>query len=153
MIFIPGNSPSLKNGKVMGKFHPKTVTKYLRSLNIQNYSASRKEVKGYKDPNRPNLFRQYIGNYFDNIEYPILVGTHFVRRTRHRFDIINSQQIIFDLLTAHGYIDDDNSKFVIPVTFRINGKNFSFDKENPGTWIRIFKGEWDLYDIKMKETK
>jgi hypothetical protein len=149
MIFVPGNCPSLKNGKVMGKFHPKTVTKYLRSLNIQTYSASKKEVKGYKDPNRPNLFRQYIGDYFADRKYPILVGTHFIRRTRQRFDIINAQQIIFDLLTAHGYIEDDNAKFIIPVTFRINGNDYSIDKENPGTWIKIFRNEWDLYDIRM----
>jgi hypothetical protein len=149
MIFIPGNCPSLKNGKAMGKFHPKPVTKYLRSLNIQTYSASKKEVKGYKDPDRPNLFRQYIGNYFDDLKYPIIVGTHFVRNSRRIFDVINAQQILFDLLTAHGYIEDDNSNFIIPVTFRINGNNYSIDKETPGTWVKIFKGEWDLYDIRM----
>jgi hypothetical protein len=56
MIFIKGNVPSLKNSKIKGIYHPKTVTKYLRSLNIQGYSASKKTVKEYKDPNRPNLF-------------------------------------------------------------------------------------------------
>jgi hypothetical protein len=150
MIFIPGNMPSLKNSKVKGIYHPKTVTKYLRSLNIQTYSSSKKTVKGYRDPNRPNLFIKYIGDYFKEIEYPVVIGTHFVRKSKHRFDIINAQQLIFDLLTAHNYIEDDNANCIIPVTFRINGKNFSTDKESPGTWLKIFRNEWDLYDVKMK---
>lgn len=149
MIFIKGNCPSLKNSKVMGKFHSKSVTKYLRSLNIQAYSASRKEVKGYKDPNRPNLFRQQIGAYFDNIKYPAVIGLHFVRNSKRAFDFHNAAHICLDLLTAHGYIEDDNMKFVLPVPFRINGKDYTIDKENPGTWIRIFRNEWDLYDIRM----
>lgn len=138
MIFIKGNVPSLKNGKPNGIYHSKSVTKYLRSLNIQGYSASRKTVKEYKDSNRPNLFRQQIGNYFDNIDYPIVLGMHFVRNSyRRKFDLMNAAAILHDLLTAHEYIEDDNATCIIPAFFRINNQWYSVDKENPGVWLKI----------------
>jgi len=137
MIFIKGNVPSLKNGKPNGIYHSKSVTKYLRSLNIQGYSASRKTVKEYKDPNRPNLFRQQIGKYFDSIDYPIVLGMHFVRNSKRRFDLLNSTHIIHDLLTAHDYITDDNMTCIIPAFFKINGDWYSVNKQNPGVWLKI----------------
>ena len=137
MIFIHGNVPSLKNGKPNGIYHSKSVTKYLRSLNIQGYSASRKTVKEYKDPNRPNLFRQQIGNFFDKINYPIILGMHFVRNSKRKADFTNVSHIICDLLTAHNYIPDDNMEYLFPVPFRVNGDWYSVNKENPGVWLKI----------------
>ena len=46
LIFIPGNTPSLKNSKVKtarGIFSSTTVKKYLRNLGIQNYSNVSKD--------------------------------------------------------------------------------------------------------------
>lgn len=139
MIFIPGQVPSLKNSKVKGIYHPKTVVKYLRSLNIQGYSASKKEVKEYKSPNRPNLFRQYVGNFFEGAEYPIVLGFHFVRKTRAKFDYINSMHIIHDLLTAHDFIKDDNCDCLVPFVLKINGNYYSVSKHAPGVWLRIME--------------
>ena len=149
MIFIAGNTPSLKNGRVKGIYHPKTVTKYLRSLNIQKFSSTKKYVKGYRDPNRPNLFLEQVGDFFKDIQYPVVIATHFIRRTRHIFDIINAQQILFDLFTAHNLILDDNAKYIIPASFKINGKWFSIDKQNPGVWLTKLDPD-DFLDIKMK---
>ena len=59
MIFIPYNTPSLKNSKIKtskGIFSSKTVKKYLNSLGIQKYSSSKKEVIGYK--NKPNQIKE-----------------------------------------------------------------------------------------------
>ena len=141
MIFIPGQVPSLKNSKVKGIYHPVTVTKYLRSLGIQGYSASKKTVKEYKDPNRPNLFRKYVGNYFEGAEYPIVLGFHFVRKTKARFDYINSMHIICDLLTAHDYIEDDNCVFLVPQVMKMKGQYYSIDKERPGVYLKILGDE------------
>ena len=149
MIFLRGNVPSLKNSKVKGIYHPKTVTQYLRSLNIQGYSARRKEVKEYVDPNRPNLFRQQVGDYFKDIEYPIVLGAHFVRNSERSFDFTNACHILHDLLTAHRYIEDDNMKYLIPAPFKINGNWYSIDKETPGVWLKILN-KYDFCDIKMK---
>ena len=152
MIFISGNVPSLKNGKVRGIYHSKTVTKYLRSLNIQNYSASKKIVKGYRDKQKPNLFIEQVGQYFENIEYPIVLGMHFVRNSKRRADFQNLVHIVADLLVAHNFIIDDNMKYMFPVPFKINGNWFSIDKENAGVWLKILDPKKFL-DIKMKTLK
>ena len=149
MIFLRGNVPSLKNGKVKGIFHPKTVTKYLRSLNIQDYSARKGYVKGYVSKDKPNLFIKYVGDYFKNINYPMVLGLHFVRNSAKRlFDFNNANHIITDLLTAHNFIEDDNMKYLIPTPFKINGKWYSVDKKNPGVWLKILDPN-DFLDIKI----
>jgi hypothetical protein len=139
MIFIKGNVPSLKNSKIKGIYHPKTVTKYLRSLNIQGYSASKKTVKEYKDPNRPNLFRQQIGTFFNGVEYPIILGVHPVRDSRRKADFHNICHIILDLLVAHNYIVDDNMDFIFPQSMKLNGRRYSVNKTNPGVWLEILE--------------
>jgi hypothetical protein len=149
MIFLKGNVPSLKNGKPNGIYHSKTVTKYLRSLNIQTYSASKGIVKGYKDPDRPDLFIEQIGNYFKGIEYPILLGMHFVRNSRRKADFQNLVHIVADLLVAHHYIKDDNMHYFFPIPFKINGRWFSINKENPGVWLKLLDPK-DFLDVTMK---
>lgn len=148
MIFIPGNTPSSKNGKVNGIYHSKTVTKYLRSLGIQNYSVSKRTVKGYRDPQRKNLFIECVGDYFKDREYPIVLGVHFVRNSRRKFDFHNICQVVMDLLLAHHFIEDDNMHYLIPAPFKINGRWFSIDKENPGVWLKILNPN-DFLDLKM----
>lgn len=53
-VFVPGQIPSLKNSKIMGKYPSKTVQKWLRLFGIQSYSASKKEVKFFK-----TIIKQY----------------------------------------------------------------------------------------------
>lgn len=137
VIFIPGNVPSLKNSKVKtgkGIFHSKTVQNYLRQLGIQSYSPSKKIVKEYKT--RENEFRKAIGNYFDNAKYPLIIKFHFVRNSKRQFDIINVQQIILDLLTAHNFIADDNADCIIPAVFRMNNNYYTIDKNKPGVFLK-----------------
>jgi hypothetical protein len=150
MIFIKGNVPSLKNSKVKGIFPSKSVMNYLKSLNIQQYSVSKKTVKGYKSPDKPNLFISQISDYFKDIKYPVIVGTHFVRNSKRRFDIINAQQILFDLLSSHHFIEDDNADCIIPVSFKINGNWVSYNKQCPGVFIKIFDTN-TAYDVSIPE--
>lgn len=152
LIFIPYNSPSLKNSKIKtsrGIFSSKTVKKYLSKLGIQSYSSSKKIVKGYV--NRPNLFEELRQDFKEAIgkkEFPILICFHFVRDSKRAFDFGNASEIIFDLLTAHDIIPDDNINFTIPSVMTIDGilpteenmhnlEWYSVDKENSGTWIKI----------------
>ena len=145
MIFIPFNVPSLKNSKIattIGKgknrriilLPSKTVKKYLQKLGIKKYSMNT-GVECYK--NKPNLFREAIGNYFDGRKYPVVVKFFFVRGSKHKFDFHNAVQIIADLLTAHGFIEDDNMDCFIPVPMLMDGKWYGFDKERPGVWLKI----------------
>lgn len=141
LIFIPGNCPSLKNSKIKtsrGIFPSKTVKDYLADLGIQRYSASRKEVVGYKTkPNKFEELREKFNKALEGKEPPVEIGFHFVRKTKHKFDFNNANQIIADLLTAHGIIEDDNMDYFIPYAFKMNDKFYTIDKENPGVYLKI----------------
>lgn len=138
-VFIRGSVPSSKNSKVAtktGVFHSKTVGRYLREMGIMSYSVTKRIVTGYKT--RPNLFPvKELTELFKNTQMPIKVGLHFVRNNKAQFDFHNISQIIFDLLVAHGVIEDDNMSCVLPFPMEIDGKWYSIDKENPGVYISI----------------
>lgn len=144
MIFIPFNCPSLKNSKIattIGRgankrtilLPSKTVKNYLQKLGIKKYGSH--GVESYAT--RPNLFRHAVGDYFLGCPKPVIVGFHFIRDSRRKFDFHNAVQIIADLLVAHGFIEDDNMDFFIPTPMRIDGKWYSVDKLNPGCWLKI----------------
>lgn len=141
LIFIPGNCPSLKNSKIKtsrGIFPSKTVKSYLTDLGIQRYSASRKEVVGYKTkPNKFEELRDKFNKALEGKEPPVEIGFHFVRNSKRTFDFNNANQIIADLLTAHGIIEDDNMDYFIPYAFKMNDKFYTIDKENPGVYLQI----------------
>lgn len=135
-----------------GVFSSKTVTKYVRSLGIQSYNSRKKEVKGYADPNRPNIFETFRKD-FEKMKKgkgdPIFIGYHQVRSSKRLFDFSNSIEIIQDLLTAHGFIEDDNVEYVFPIPMTRDGKLptpdnirtenwYSVDKHNAGVFLKIF---------------
>lgn len=147
MIFIPGNVPSSKNSKVaatVGKgdnaktvlLHSKTVKKYLSSLGIQRLSA-KAGITEYVT--RPNLFKYYIGSFFDSVDYPCVLGFNFVRDSMRKFDIINAMQIIQDLIVAHGFLVDDDAGHLVPLPMMINGSYYSICKDRPGVYLEIIK--------------
>ena len=155
MIFIPGNVPSLKNSKVKtsrGIFHSRGVNLFIRSLGIQSFSSSKKTVKEYVDPNKPNqieLLREEFNKMKLGKENPIFIGFHQVRSSKRLFDFSNSVELIQDLFTAHNFIEDDNVKYMFPIPMTIDGKLptksnirkyswYSVNKKNPGVWIKIF---------------
>lgn len=152
LIWVPYNTPALKNSKVKtgrGIFSSPTVKKYLRKLGIQSYSSSKKIVKGYVT--RPNEFeklREQFEKSLLNKGFPILICFHFVRDSKRLFDFGNATEVIFDLLTAHDIIPDDNVSFVFPSIMTIDGilpneKNirelewYSINKDQAGVWIKI----------------
>lgn len=147
MIFVPGNVPSSKNSKVattVGKgkntktvlLNSKTVKSYLQNIGIKRFS-SKTGVTGYVT--RPNLFKQAVGDYFEDVKYPCVLGFNFVRSSMRIFDIINAMQIICDLLVAHGCIEDDNAKLLIPMPMMVNGSWYSVCKDRPGVYLEIIK--------------
>jgi hypothetical protein len=141
MKFLIGNVPSSKNSKIntsRGSFMSKTVKKYLRSYGIQTFSSRRKEVKGYKTI--PMTFPvEELRELLSDVEYPVVLGLHFVRGSRHKFDFHNACQIILDLFTAFEIIPDDNMDYVIPRAFKIDDNYYSYEPKNPGVWVTIIK--------------
>lgn len=134
--FISGNVPSLKNSKIAtskGVFHSKTVSKYLQLKGVKSYSPSRKIVENYKT--RLNMFvveTQGLKEALLQHKKPYKIGFYFIRDSQRKFDYINAAQIILDLMTAHGIIDDDNCDEVIPVFL-----GYEVDKVNCGVRITI----------------
>lgn len=61
-----------------------------------------------------------------------------MRATRHKFDFHNAVQIVADLLVSHGYIEDDNMDYFIPMPYKDDDKWYTYDKENPGVFIKIY---------------
>lgn len=139
MIFIYGNVPSLKNSKIKGIFPSKTVMRWLRLYGIQSYSSSRKEVKFFKTIKGLYDFREINSLISEYKEYPIKLGFHFVRGTRHSWDFNNATHIILDLMTAFDIIPDDNVSYVLPFPLEIDGRYYSYDKNNPGVYIKILQ--------------
>ncbi|MBV1929569.1 MAG: hypothetical protein KUG81_08685 [Gammaproteobacteria bacterium] len=121
-----------------GIFHSKTVKKYLQKLGVNKFSVSKKTVEDYKT--RPNKFRELEPLFKEAIgekQLPLKVGFHFVRGTRHKCDFHNAVQIIADLMVAHNFIEDDNMDCFLPFPFKMKGKFYTHNAEEPGVFIKI----------------
>jgi len=140
-IFIPGQIPSLKNSKIKtskGIFPSKTVMNWLRTFGIQSYSAHRKEVKFFKTIKGKYDFKEICSPLFEQeLEYPIKLGFHFIRKTKGGWDFNNANHIITDLFTAFNFIPDDNVFYILPFPMEMNGNYWSYDKETPGVFITV----------------
>ncbi len=117
-IFIKGNVPSSKNSKQwIGKhlINSKTVTKYLKEYEIQWITNKNKFIKMIKDK-----------------ATPYRIHFKFIRDSKRRFDYHNIVQLPCDLMTKHGWIQDDNADNIIPIF-----EEYEYDKQNPGVYIWI----------------
>ena len=142
IIFIPENVPSLKNSKIAttkGVFMSKTCKRYLQKLGVKSYSASRREVVGYKT--MPNLFENRVavlrGFLSEFRKPPYRVDFHFVRDSKRKFDFINAVQILADLMVAHRVIADDDMDNFIPGALFFNNRWYSINKQKPGVWVQV----------------
>lgn len=137
LIFLPGNTPSLKNSKVMGRFPSKTVQKWLRLYGIQSFNSGRKEVKFFKRIPKQYDFEKLCQPIKECKEYPIKLGFHFLRGSKHNWDFHNACQLPLDLMTAFDIIPDDNTNYILPFPLEIEGRYWSYDKNNSGCFIKI----------------
>lgn len=123
MIFIKGNFPSFKNSKQRTKsgfmVMSKTVQKYLR-LHEEQWKEIPEEFK--------NLTEE---------DFPIIVGLHFVRGTKHKWDWHNMVQGVADLMVKHEWIPDDNVEYFLPSILLVEDKFYDYSKEHPGVFIEI----------------
>jgi len=122
---------------VNGRFYSKTVAKWLRTFGIASYSSSRKIVNYYKTIPRTYNIEELFSPIKGITEYPVIIGMHFVRNSKHKWDFNNATHIILDLMTALDIIPDDSVDYIFPVPMSINGIFWSYNKENPGVYINI----------------
>lgn len=122
-IWIPYNTPSSKNNK-------QWTGKYLiSSKNTNKYVKDTKEIW--------LLNKDKFISLLENKNKPYVIGLHFVRKSKHKFDFINACQIVQDLMVKYEWIADDNMDEMVPQVLFIENKAYSYDKENPGVWIRV----------------
>lgn len=125
MVFIKGNFPSFKNSKQRTSkgfmIMSKTVQKYLKEFEHQ-WKVIPKEFQDLQPE-----------------DFPITVGFHFIRGTRHRWDFHNMVQGCSDLMVKHGWIPDDSMDYFIPECLWIAGKHYRYSKDEPMVAIEITK--------------
>ena len=127
IFFVPTGTPSSKNSRQWNgrRLMPSKAT-----------NLWRQETAEWWDYNKDKFKDQLIG-----LEKPYLLGLHFVRKSKHKFDQINPSQTIFDEMTKYGYIDDDNNDEMIPFPLSIEGKWFTYSKDEPGCYIKILSAK------------
>lgn len=142
-IFIPHNVPSSKNSRGISAQGYSFPSKYLQKwwkLTKEDWLEATPiwwklktlyyAVPGFDLDNSPVLET-------DDTSLPILVGFHFVRGSRRIYDWVNPLQTVLDKMVKQGWIIDDSVDFIIPFPIKMNGSYTSYDKENPGVYIKI----------------
>ena len=122
-IYIPGNVASAKNSKqktAHGIINSKAALRYKSNL-YPVYVAKRKE------------FTQMI----QGMDAPYLIGFHFIRETRGRFDFNNMTQMVQDMMVYANWIPDDNVRIMVPFPLQVNGRFCSLSKEMAGVIISL----------------
>ena len=126
-MFIPGNVPSLKNSKRFVRLK-NGITRLIPSKTVENYL---KKHSFDWEKGRDEWMK--ISN---GLRPPYRGGMYFLRDSFRKFDYINAAQIVQDLMVRHGWIEDDNCDFLVPVFL-----GHKVDKNNPGVIITIENGE------------
>lgn len=124
MIFIKGNVPSSKNSKQIFK-NQKTGKMFI---------TSSKTVKAYLSnfEYQYDIFAKEFKKEIKSRAKPYKIGFYFVRDSKRKFDYININQIVQDLMVQHGWLLDDNCEELIPVFL-----GYEVDKSNPGVRIEV----------------
>lgn len=120
MIYIPGNVPSSKNSKQWtGRaLVDSKVTKRYRSQTGILYKT-----------NKTKFLKMIEG-----LEPSYYVGFKFIRDSKRKFDLHNAIQIVADMMTEYGWIEDDNADIFVPVFLP-----YEYKKNDGGVEISILE--------------
>ena len=125
MIFIPGNTPSLKNSKRIISIGGRP-----RLIPSKTVVAYQKETAG--------IFELYRNQFRLEAElntlpgWPVIVAFKFVRGSRRRFDQSNACQVIEDLMVKNHWLPDDNADILLPFFLP-----HEYDKDRPGCEVSV----------------
>lgn len=124
-IFIPFNVPSSKNSR-----------RWTGNRSI----ASKPTMRYYKltEVIYPEKKQEFL-KLLEGLTPPYKVGMHFVRDSRRRYDWVNPVQTIQDRMVKFEWLEDDNVDFMFPFPYKKKGSYTTYDKENPGVYIKVFK--------------
>lgn len=112
-IFIRGNVASSKNSKTMGFYYEGKGANKKRVPTLVDSPATKK----YRKETAAD-YRKYKDRFLqmtEGKEFPLMLKVTFVRDSLRAFDLINAMQVVQDLMVEYGWIEDDNSEFLVPV--------------------------------------
>lgn len=112
-IFICGNVASSKNSKTMGFYYEGKGANKKRVPTLVDSPATKK----YRKETAAD-YRKYKDRFLqmaDGKDFPLMVKVTFIRDSLRAFDLINAMQVVQDLMVEYGWIEDDNSEFLVPV--------------------------------------
>lgn len=120
MIFIPFNTPSSKNSKIVTKHGAVIPSK----LCYEWYKNTAKDWVDNKE-----LFKKQL-----TYEPPYHIVFGFVRNSKRKFDFINALQIIADTMQKYEWLEDDDCHHLIPyfLPHRV-------DKLKAGCYIQVIQ--------------
>ena len=120
IYFVGLNCPSKKNSKM---------------ITAQKRIISSKTVRQYEKQMEPIYIKNkalFLEATKDK-DLPLYIGFYFYRDTKRKYDFVNIVQCPLDLFQKYGYIEDDDTKHVIPVYL---GEEVT-KKEKAGFYITI----------------
>lgn len=134
IFFVPTGTPSSKNSRQWTgrRFLPSKATTLWRN-----------ETQQWWEDNKDSFKEKLNG-----LEKPYLIGMHFVRKSKHAFDIINPMQTIQDEAVKYGFIDDDNSSEMIPMPLCIEGEWHTYSKLDSGCYIKVFTDPEEIKQLR-----
>jgi hypothetical protein len=146
-IFIPGNVPSLKNGKQLFK-NKKTGKNFVTSSDL---------CKKYVEDSKIHwlMYRSRFKEMIKDKPYPLTIRLIFIRDQQKAFDYGNIAQIVWDCISGNIYfkrtknkelnklitkrrlefswIDDDDADHLIPDF----SEGYGYDPKLPGVIIKV----------------
>lgn len=127
MIFIPYNVPSSKNNR----------------RNFRGISLYSKVAENYVKITKAMFLdnKQQFLSMLEGKSKPYIIGFHFIRQSKHQFDFTNAVEILADLMQKYEWLENDNmdNAIFVPIESVVEqGKYYSYDKNNPGVYIKVF---------------
>lgn len=124
MIYLPGNVPSSKNGKVI-RMNRKTGKRFV--ANNDTVLAYKKYIIDYLLQNKPKWVRLAA-----KLDPPIKLGALFIRNSSRGFDFNNATQVIADLMQDKEWLPNDSLDDVYFVPGTEEKKKYVINKQYTG---------------------
>ena len=102
IYFIGMNCPSKKNAK--------QITRNKRIISSKTVRRYEKEMETVYRENKDKFIEKTKDKQF-----PLRIGFYFFRDSKRKWDFCNIIQEPLDLFQEYGYIEDDDTKHVIPI--------------------------------------
>ena len=124
-IFIPGNVPSLKNSKQIF-VNKKTGKSFITSSALYKKYVKESDIHW-------RIFKPAFLKMIEGKSLPYTIQFFFIRDKHKAFDYVNISQGPLDLMQAHGWLENDDNRNVIP-DFSCG---YGYDPKLAGTIIKI----------------